>query len=147
MDEESHGRGKYTVFVHSAETPGSTSCEGEIKRIKKLIEADNAYAFNNLASCNGNGNIGMPQDWSKANELYLRAGELGCAEAYYNLGNSYYDGRGVEADKKKAKHYWELAAMNGDVNAMYNLGCQEANAGTITKQRNTTLLRCGEERI
>ena len=67
--------------------------------------------------------------------------------AYYNLGNSYYDGRGVEVDKKKAKHYWELAAMDGDVNAMYNLGCQEANAGTITKQRNTTLLRCGEERI
>ena len=34
MDEESHGRGKYTVFVHSA---GSTSCEGEIKRIKKNL--------------------------------------------------------------------------------------------------------------
>ena len=31
----------------------------------------------------------VPQDWSKANELYLKAGELGCADAYFNLGNSY----------------------------------------------------------
>ena len=33
-------------------------------------------------------------------------------------------GRGVEVDKKKAKYYYELAAMNGDVQARYNLGCR-----------------------
>ena len=33
-------------------------------------------------------------------------------------------------DKKKAKHYWELAAMNGDLNARYSLGCEEAEAGS-----------------
>ena len=49
----------------------------------------------------------------KGYELYLRAGELGCHEAYCNLGISYDDGLGVEMDKKKAKHYYELAAMNG----------------------------------
>ena len=71
----------------------------------------------------------MPQDWSRANELWLRAGGLGCAVAYCNLGNSYDDGRGVEVDKKKAKHYWELAAMNGDLHARHNLGCVEVDAG------------------
>ena len=39
------------------------------------------------------------------------------------------NGRGVEIDKKKAKHYWELAAMTGDVDARYNLGCMEGRAG------------------
>ena len=32
-------------------------------------------------------------------------------------------------DKKKAKHYCELAAMNGEVNARRNLGCLEVDAG------------------
>ena len=30
---------------------------------------------------------------------------------------------------KKAKYYWELAAMNGNVNARHNLGCMEVDAG------------------
>ena len=33
-------------------------------------------------------------------------------------------------DKKKAKYYWELAAINGDLNARHNLGCMEGNAGS-----------------
>ena len=62
--------------------------------------------------------------------MLLRAGELGCAEAYFNLSNSYYhNGRGVEVDKKKAKYFYELAAMNGNVQARHNLGCIEGNAG------------------
>jgi uncharacterized protein len=75
------------------------------------------------------GTRGMSQDRANANELYLKAGELGCAEAYYNLGNSYYCGKGVEVDKKKAKHYYELAAMNGSVQARHNLGADEYEAG------------------
>ena len=46
----------------------------EIKRLKKLIEADNADGYNYLAGMYWDGE-GMQQDWSKANELYLRAGE------------------------------------------------------------------------
>ena len=75
----------------------------------------------------------MPQDFAKANEFYLRAGELGCTDAYCNLGNSYYHGRDVDVDKKKAKHYWELAAMNGDVKARYILRCMEGKAGNIDR--------------
>ena len=32
-------------------------------------------------------------------------------------------------DKKKATHYYELAAMNGNVSARHNLGCVELEAG------------------
>ena len=32
-------------------------------------------------------------------------------------------------DKKKAKHYFELAAMNGFALARHNLGCEEGDAG------------------
>jgi len=95
------------------------------------MEVNNANACYHLAGFYEDGVMGMPLDFAKANELYLRAGELGCAEAYYNLGNSYLNGEGVEVDKKKAKHYWELAAMNGDVFARHNLGCDELEAGNI----------------
>ena len=67
------------------------------------------------------------------NEFFLKAGELGCPVGYYNLGNSYYNGRGVEVDKKKAKHYWGRAAMNGSVLARHNLGCMEVRAGNLIR--------------
>ena len=105
------------------------SNEEEVRRVKKLMKSGNADACKQLAGYYADGVCGMQQDIAKATELWLKAGELGCAEGYYNLGNSYYYGRGVEIDKKKAKHYWELAAMTGDVDARYNLGCMEGRAG------------------
>ena len=103
-------------------TPYSSSGEEEVKRLHKLMEKGNAYAFLRLAGLYENGTCGMPQDWARCNELFLKAGELGCAVAYFNLGNSYQYGRGVEVDKKKGKHFYELAAMNGHIYARHNLG-------------------------
>ena len=71
----------------------------------------------------------MPQNRAKANELYQKAGELGCAEACFNLGNAYDNGRGVEIDKQKARHYCEIAATHGCVHARYNLGNNEYRTG------------------
>ena len=68
-------------------------------------------------SCYRIGTIGLPQDHAKANELYLKGGELGCAGAYFNLGVGYQLGQGVEVDMQKAKHYYELAAINGSIAA------------------------------
>ena len=111
-------------------TPYAKSDEEELKRLEKLMEKGNADAFYNLYA---HGIRGLPQNWAKANELYLKAWELGFAEAYYNMGNSYYYGRGVEVEKKKAKHYFEVAAMNGSVTARYNLGCSEKEAGNLQR--------------
>ena len=71
---------------------------------------------------------GLPRNFRKANELWLRAGELGYATAYNNLANSYFHGRGVERDMEKAKYYYELAAMMGSVRARHALGCLEGSA-------------------
>ena len=110
-------------------TPEAKSDEEEVERTEKLTEKGNAQAFYMLASCYAQGINGMPQDRAKVNELLLKSGELGCADAYYNLGNANRLGRGVEVDKKKSKHYFELAAMNGSVKARNNLGGMELEAG------------------
>ena len=114
-------------------TPSATSDEKEIQRLKRLMEANNEDAFYALAGYYATGDYGMPQDRSKANELCLRAGELGCAVAYHNLGNSYLNGGGVRVDKKRAKYYYELAAMNGSVLARHKLGIEEFEAGNYDR--------------
>ena len=128
MDVEALGRGKIGLCAF-CRTPPSTSDEETVKRIKKLMDANNAHSFNQMAGLYRRGDMVMPQDYEKANELYLKAGELGCNDAYYNLGVFYTRGRGVDVDKKKAIHYNELAAMNGDVQGRHNLGCDELEAG------------------
>ena len=110
-------------------TPPSDTDEETIGRVNKLTEKGNGHAFYMLASYYAQGILGLPQDEVRANELYLKAGELGCADAYYNLGNSYYYGRGVEVDKKKLMHYHERAAMKGHITARHNLGMMEGQAG------------------
>ena len=110
-------------------TPDPNSAKECIKRNKLLMEKGNADAYYVLAGYYAEGIMGMPQDWPKSNELLLKAGELGCASAYFNLGHSYCNENGVEVDMKKAIHYWELAAMNGNVNARHNVGVLETQAG------------------
>ena len=112
-------------------TPPPSSEEERIERIKKLMENGDAMAFNHLGGLYLRGLSNLPQDYQKANELYLKAGELGCAETYGNLGNSYRLGRGVERDMKKAMFYFELAAMGGDIKARHNLACSEGEAGNL----------------
>ena len=90
----------------------------------------------------------MPQDQGKANELFLKAGERGYAEAYFNLGLCYDNGEGVEVDKKKAKHYYELAAMGGSVKARTNLSYIEGRAGNYKRAMKHSLIsaKAGDDR-
>ena len=80
MIEEARGRGNIDLCAFYR-TPVDTSGEENTKRIKRLVEAGNAYAFYTLGVYYAAGE-GVPQDIAKANELYLRGGELGCAKAY-----------------------------------------------------------------
>jgi len=110
-------------------TPEAKNDKEIIIRTQKLMDKGNAEAFDMLAGYYTEGDMGLPQNYRKANELYLKSGELGFAGGYFNLGNSYRDGKGVAADMKKAKHFYELAAMNGSIHARNNLGCWEETTG------------------
>lgn len=112
-------------------TPQSSSDidEEEIDRLNKLMNGGNAEAFYTLRGYYTEGLYGMPQDHQKAFKLYVKAGQLGCATAYSCVGASYYNGWGVEVDKEKAKHYYELAAVMGYVAARHSLASLEGQAG------------------
>ena len=85
----------------------------------------------------------MPQDRTKALELWHRAAKLGHTVSYFSIGNAYYFGRGVERDEKKANHYWELAAMGGDIVARHNLGVLEGHAGNMSRALKHHMIAAG----
>ena len=53
---------------------------------------------------------------------FYRAVELKHAGAYNNVGCAYFNGDGVEMDKKIAVHYWHQAAELGNAGAYFNIG-------------------------
>ena len=110
-------------------TPASKLDKENDRRRKKRVEAGDANGMF-LLGCNySEGAHGLPQDRTKALNLWHRAGELGNAKAYNNIGYAYHFGEGVERDNKKADHYYELAAMGGYVPARHNIGNSEWRAG------------------
>ena len=114
-------------------TPVPSSDEEYKKRLQKRVELDDAEAILMLGCNYRDADDGFPQDYDKAMELFVRAGELGCAESYSGVGYAYSNGRGVEIDKKKANHYYKLSAMRGNVNARYNLGLDEEDEGNMNR--------------
>ena len=114
-------------------TPKPTSNEQILKRERMRMEKDDPIAIGKIGSYYRKGIYGYPQDYRKALELWHRAGELGYTRAYCSIGYAYENGHGVEVDKEKAKHYYELAATGGYVDARYNLGLYEMKTGDIDR--------------
>jgi TPR repeat protein len=114
-------------------TPNPTSNDEYNERLQKRVEVGDAEAIFTLGIYYRNGEDGFPQNYDKALELFVRAGELGHADAYCNVGYAYENGNGVELDKKKAKNYYKLAAIMGSVNARGNLGNYEQREGNMNR--------------
>ena len=110
-------------------TPFAVSDEEDIQRMEKRMEVGDAFAFYLMGCYYDEGKYGVSQDSAKAVEFWRKAGRDG----YANIGFAYYLGHGVERDEKMAKHYFELAAMDGEVAARYNFGICEENAGNYDR--------------
>ena len=99
--------------------------EGLLEMLMKRVELDDPEAIFSLGNWYKGGMYGLPQDHANSLRLWHRAGELGCADAFHNIGNAYLLGRDGERDTEKAMRYWELAAMGGGALARHNLGLFE----------------------
>ena len=81
--------------------------EDFVKQLKNRVDANDPKAIYNLGCLYQQGSRGYPQDYSKAIKYWQEAGKAGVgdSEAYYNVGNAYMNGDGVQRDMKKAIHY------------------------------------------
>jgi len=116
-------------------TPAPTSEEEVIKRMDKRMEANDANAFFNRGCDYLYGMNGTLVDMDKALELFYQACELGHAGAHHNVGCVYVNtnGHGVKRDRKKAVHYYELAATKGDIDARNSLGLIDKHSGNYER--------------
>ena len=94
-------------------TPAHKSIEEFDERLQKRVVLDDAEAIFTLGCYYRNGVVGFPQDYVKAFELFVRAGDLGSAEAYNSIGYAYEIGNGAEIDEKKATYYYEQLLSRG----------------------------------
>jgi tetratricopeptide (TPR) repeat protein len=98
--------------------------EEHSKRKRERVEANDPAALRYRGSeCHQAG------DYVKAFEYYSKAAELGNAEAHFQLGCLYWDGKGVEKDMEKAVYHYEKAAIGGHPTARYMLGLHEGANG------------------
>ena len=104
-----------------------------VQSLEKRVELDDPIAIYNMGCYYRDGTNGYTQDYTKALELFHRAADLGFAGAYNSIGYAYNSGEGVDVDKKKARHYYELAAIGGDPIARYNLGEMDEEAGNMER--------------
>jgi TPR repeat protein len=99
------------------------------EEIMKRVEANDAASIYVLAGSYYQGLQGFQQDHARAIELFTKSAELGCSQAHSSLGNIYHEG----GNMKKAKFYFEAAAMAGDEVARCNLGVMETQSGNIER--------------
>ena len=76
-----------------------TSEKENAKRIMKRVEVDDSEAILLQGRAYSEGAYGLPKDYKKALEFWHRAGELGEASAYGNIGVAYENG--VEEWRKR----------------------------------------------
>ena len=81
-----------------------------IYRLKSLLSPGEAGAQCNLP------------DFKEAVKWYRLAADQGNAEAQYNLGAAYCEGKSVPQNFKEAVKWYRLAADQGNAEAQYNLG-------------------------
>ena len=128
-------------------TPTPDSDEEYNEQLQKRVEAGDAVAMFMLGCNYRDGDDGFPQDDAKALELFVRAGDLGLADGYNDVGRAYQFGNGAEIDEKKANHYRKLAAMKGCVISRYDLGVVEENSGKMNRALKHYMIAvgCGDD--
>jgi TPR repeat protein len=114
-------------------TRGHSSDEEVVERMKKRVEANDAWAMVTLGGFYQYGSIGLRQDNVKALQLFHKSAKLGNHFAHFNLSVCYEKGDIIAKHTRKATYHRQLAAMAGNVYARHNLGNDEGNAGNMDR--------------
>ena len=78
-------------------------------------------------------------DYATALREFTPLAEQGDADAQFNLGWMYYEGRGVPQDYETAVKWWTLAAEQGDPHAQFNLGVMYRNGEGVPQDDRTAV--------
>lgn len=99
----------------------------------KAAEKGDDIAMLSLATSYYHGKGGVEQDFQMAMKWYLKAAELGNADAMDNIGALYEEGEGVEIDYVKALTWYKKAAERGSEQAAFYAGKMYYEGLGVTK--------------
>ena len=77
------------------------------------------------------------EDYETSHNLILPLAEKGFAQAQYNLGVMYFNGKGVVKNYSNAIKWWNLAADQGSDKAQYTLGLMYEEGKGVNKNLKT----------
>ena len=98
------------------------------EQLQKRIEANDPIAI-----CDMGTKCVQEGDYRSAFEYWTRAAALGYVQAHFQLSVSYYNGRGVDKDEKRALHHLKEAAIGGHPDARDNLALLERRNGRLDR--------------
>ncbi len=79
------------------------------------MKKSNPFAYMQMAIKYKQGDDGVFQSDTRSLEMFIKAAELGHAEAFGNIGSNYQDGTAVEQNMSNALEYYEVAAKKGSI--------------------------------
>ena len=91
---------------------------------RAFVKADRV-AMNQLGKAYSEGDCGLPKDELKALDYWIKAAELGSAEACNNIGQCFREGTLISQDFRKGALVEGVGAVRGHAAARHNVGCTE----------------------
>ena len=110
-------------------TPFPNDVATKLAMIQARVERGDAAAITHLGNIYFNGRLGLTKDIPRAIELWTQAAELGSIDAHCDLGRTYCNGHGVDADEPRGIRHWQYAAMKGHALSRRFLGTREFQKG------------------
>jgi TPR repeat protein len=104
------------------ELPPQEVGENCLSYFRRYAEQGNACAQYMFGKCFHYGRESAPKNLTQAVYWYVKAADQGYAQAQFNLGVLYEDGRGVTKDYVEAAKLYLLAAQEGLDEAQFRLG-------------------------
>ena len=101
-----------------------------IARLRRHADNDVPQAVARLAAAYFYGYYLLVKSPKKSLKLSQRAAELGDVHSWHYIGHHFYHGMGIKSDRKKAAHFYQIGAIEGDPWAQNGLAfCYELGAG------------------
>ena len=113
--------------------PIETSDDEILLSLKKRIDTNDPIAAENLSEYYREGTYGLQINCEKSFELLKLAESFGSTKIYCPIGCAHWNGMGTKCDEDKAKHYFQLAAMQGGRFARESLANIEQDEGNPWK--------------
>ena len=129
QNEENTGK-KIVFACPFCREPELTCLDEQFSRLQARCLKNDHEAFTQMGCRYQSGKYGLTKDDLKALDCYIRAVELGSAEACVKIGKSYHDGNlGLAVDTKRAALFNRVGALRGEIVARHNSGCFEYLSG------------------